>query len=58
MALSKKFLCIAGLKTGLNPIQECPLVKELDMYQSTGKSGPPLTHGGGVVVVTDEKCII
>ena len=24
-------------KTGLNPIQECPLVIELGMYQSTGK---------------------
>ena len=24
-------------KTGLNPIQGCPLVMEWDMYQSTGK---------------------
>ena len=32
-------------KTGLNRIQEYPLVLEWGMYQSTGKSGPFLLMG-------------
>ena len=48
-------------KTGLNPIQEYPLVLEWCMFQSTGNQKdirPAFTRGGGGggvgVVVTDK----
>ena len=50
ICLSQTFVMHSWAQTGLNPIQEYPLVLEWGMYQSTGnskKSGPLLLMGEG-----------
>ena len=44
LCLNKKFVMHSCAKTGLNPIQEYPLVLEWGRYQSTGKSDRHPAH--------------
>ena len=57
LCLNKNFVMHSCDKTGLNPIQEYPVVLEWGRYQSTGKSektSDPLLLIGDGVVVTDK----
>ena len=44
LCLSKNFVMHSCAKTGLNPIQEYPLVQERGRYQSTGNSERHSAH--------------